>query len=197
MNNLSFKIAPYKLFCFDVQGTLIARDGRVLEGVKEQFAALGARSVPPWLAFLSNQSDVGLRHWMIAEKFGSLEFINSLPDVETVAQAHRVLAKQLTHLDVLCLQAYAYQNKESKKWSPSPYPMKETMAHPQWLPSWSKPNPGMLLAAMKRTQSTPSETIMISNSASDYEAASIAKVTFMWADEFFCRLKPRGDEMPY
>jgi len=193
----NIKVAPYKLFCFDVTNTLIAKDGRILDGVQEQFAALSAMKSPPWLAFLSNQGDVGLRHWMTIERFGSLDFVQSLPVAHSIAQAHQELAKQLTRLDVVCLQAYAYQNKDSLKWSPSPYPANLAAMHPQWLPSWRKPSPGMLLAAMKRTKSVPAETIMISNSSDDYEAAAAAKVTFMWADEFFDRDTRRDDQMPY
>jgi len=183
---------PRKLYCFDVDGTLIDREGNLLDGVREGFAWLSTMKPTPFLAFTSNQGGVGLRLWMEVGGFGSQTFIDTLPTSEQIAQAHQDLAKKLTPLDVMCFQSYAYQSKTSLKWSPPPLNLSATDKS-AWSQEWRKPSPGMLLEAMKRAGATPAETLMVGNSSDDYEAAEAAGVTFMWAWQFFGRPEPSQD----
>ncbi len=48
-----------------------------------------------------------------------------------------------------------------------------------------KPNPGMLLEAMKDTNVTPDETVFVGDFETDEQAAENAGVRFCWAEEFF------------
>src|SRR5260370_32354391 len=48
-----------------------------------------------------------------------------------------------------------------------------------------KPEPGMLIEAMRHEDVTPDQTIMIGDRPEDEQAARAAGVDFMWADDFF------------
>lgn len=48
-----------------------------------------------------------------------------------------------------------------------------------------KPNPGMLLQAMREAQVDPNETLFVGDMESDQQAAQAAGMGFCWAEEFF------------
>lgn len=50
---------------------------------------------------------------------------------------------------------------------------------------WTKPNPGMILAAAKDLNIDLSHSIMVGDRDMDKEAANRAGVKFLWADDFF------------
>lgn len=171
----------YSLYLFDVDGTLIERDsGIILTGVKERFALLARRK--PRIALISNQGGVGLRHWMFMGNFGDPW---QFPTAQEVRQKHLSLARKLvTWEEADVFQAYAYQSKKTREWSPTPLYLEN---FGPWLPEWRKPSPGMLLEAMKNAEVSPAKTVMIGDSPEDFEAAKAAGVDFVWAYEFFGR----------
>lgn len=170
---------PYKLYIFDLDGTLAGFDSdKLLPGVKEWFET---RPSDCELSLASNQGGVGLRHWMESGGFGHPEELPTEQDVwARLNKITGLLGRKLVGVYV----CFAYQSKKSGQWAPPPI---DCDSLPQWDQRSRKPEPGMLERAMFDADVTPAETLMVGDSEEDQIAAARAGCDFAWAHEFFGR----------
>lgn len=171
-----------KLIIFDLDGTLADRESDQLYPHVKAFFTENATKYQ--FAVATNQGGVGLRCWMMADGFGEPDKYPSRDDIEN--RIYNIDQRELPHDCILAWYVcYAYQSKKSGKWAPSPIGSElESM----WQPSWRKPAPGMLEAAMKDALVYPQETLMVGDSDEDRLAAEAAHCDFQWADNFFERV---------
>lgn len=185
MNKVNFEdVTGYELIIFDIDGTLSDRDTEeLLPNVAQWFKNKGSNFN---IAFATNQGGVGLRHWMEEEGFGTPD---GYPTEDKIKDKIHSLVKKLELFPygsqvVNSYIAYSYQSKKSGKWSPIP---KLRSDNKSWLPEWRKPNPSMLLQAMKDFGIPPNFTMMIGDREEDHEAAENAGILSIDADKFFGR----------
>lgn len=166
------------LVIFDVDNTLADRDSTILyPDVQLWFKAHWGEH---FIALATNQGGVGLRYWMERDGFGDP---SKLPTESGLRQRFRTLLSGVPNSRSIQIHVcYAYQSKDSGKWSPTP-PGRENSE--KWNPANRKPAPGMLLGAMRSYGVSPEQTTMVGDSPEDREAATAAGVRFIHRDEFF------------
>lgn len=174
-----------KLFVFDLDDTLTDRYSNRL---KPEVAAWLLRN--RWrlthTAIATNQGGVGLRLWMEIGGFGEP---SKLPtQTGFIERLFDVLFEMNTVLEhnTLPLFCFAYQSKTTGLWGRYPDNINAELFQEQD----RKPNPGMLLKAMKYYRVSPSETVMIGNGEDDRLAAQNAGCDFIFASEFFTKDLP-------
>ena len=172
-----------KLIIFDIDGTIAEyKTGVLLPTVRKWFKTnIGEYHI----AFATNQGGVGLRYWMERDSFGNPEEYPTKGDIEKHMQKviHQ-LPKQLhTYLGRNWSVCFRYQSKKGT-WSPVP----QGCAHlSTWKQENRKPNPGMLLDAIKKRHVRVAQVLMVGNSIDDELAAENAGIFFVGADDFFER----------
>lgn len=170
----------YKLYLFDLDGTLAALDSHELYPDAAQWLA---DNQSDWM-IITNQGGIGLRHWMETGGFGEPSKFPTLDSFRARIEALWPGAGIFERKVVMCAR---YQSKKSGEWSPLP----QREGHlSMWRQDWRKPAPGMLVYAMSRKESTPEQTLMIGDSEDDRQAAAAAGCDFAWAWEFFGRSQP-------
>lgn len=180
-----------KLYVFDVDGTLVERYGlEPLPGVREWFEKWDAGEMPGVrVAFATNQGGVGCRRNVLSGIWDG--DADKYPTQEQVESRLESLATRLAPNradEILKLAAYYY---------PAGYPLRKDTPNMQREhgPEWRKPNPGMILEAMRLYRSRPSDTVMVGDSGDDRVAADNAGVRFIEAGEFFLGSVP--EEIDY
>lgn len=177
-------MSAYKLIIFDVDGTLSTPDsGKLRSDAKPYFKNLKSaypEGGGPKIALVANQGGVGLRYWMETNGFGEPKEYPT----QKKAEGHiNGVAKEIEKLyekpDIYI--SFAYQSRKGE-WAPTP---KDKRSDPRWRRNWRKPEPGMLLAAMKAAGVKPEETLMVSDDGP--ETAQNAGCDHMWDHEFFQR----------
>jgi hypothetical protein len=145
-----------RLYIFDLDDTLVERwTENLLPGVSEWFQAVNWETTA--CAVATNKGNVGLRYAMEAEGWG--EPGKYLTEEQTIDQLLRVQRKLTTDKDgnfpmmgsrLPMLAAFAMQYKNGR-WAPTPYGEVDGMdlAPQEWSSFWRKPNPGMLVYAMR------------------------------------------------
>lgn len=174
-----------KLILFDLDGTLVEYKGTELYPDSLQW--LIEHGVEYSLGIVTNQGGVGLRYWQETHHFGKPE---ELPTADDVRKHLIAILKQFPpqirgFIEVFV--CYAYQAKSNQKWSPTP---ENRGVEDGWDRDWRKPAPGMLLAAMRKAQVAPEDTLMVGDAAEDEQAARAAGCAFQWAWQFFGRPEP-------
>ncbi len=168
----------HKLILLDIDGTIADRDSTEVYPAAITFF----QTTPSKVAFITNQGgpachDAG---WEFSDKFPSLEMVEkriteilmSLPDGR--------------HYEVFACFAYQQKNEEiivpdtSHRMPGNTLPFYSSIDV-----SWRKPNPGMILQAMKEYNASPEEVLMVGDRPEDKQAAHAAGVDFAWANEFF------------
>lgn len=165
-----------KLVIFDLDKTLAPFDS---DDLYPDAAAWLAEHHPVKIAIATNQGGVGLKFWMERGGFGEPGKYPSLDDVN-----YRLV--RLFQFKFPIFACYRYQSREGK-WGPVP---EGCEFQNEWQQDWRKPNPGMLIQAMKVLDCTPDETLMVGDSEEDRQAAANAGCAFQYAWEFFGREKP-------
>lgn len=173
----------YKLYLFDLDGTLAPMDGDTLYRDAAQWLADNPDA--SWM-IVTNQGGIGLRHWMETGGFGDP---TKYPTLESFrARIERLFPEPGLYERRVILSA-RYQSKKTGEWSPLP---EKGAWLSLWQKEWRKPSPGMLVYAMSRKEVAASDTLMIGDSEEDQQAAAAAGCDFMWAHEFFGRA-PGGE----
>ena len=164
-----------KLYLFDVDNTLAqVHSVALLPGVQEAVATL---PVDAAVALCTNQGGVGLRYWMESGGFGDPSRYETLEGVQ--AKIFRIRDQLFERARVYI--SWRYQSRKGH-WSTVPPGLEND---PAWSKAWRKPNPGMLLQAMRDTGVAPADTLFVGDSEKrDQQAAWAAGCGFMWADEF-------------
>jgi len=171
----------YKLYLFDLDGTLADRDRRTLYPDAAQWIT----DNPDTWMIVTNQGGVGLRHWMETEGFGNPA---EYPTEGEIWERLKALFSDDYHR---ILVAFAYQSKKSSQWSPTPETDRQSLS---WRRDWRKPSGSMLLHAMDRCNVAPEQTLMVGDSDEDQQAAAAAGCDFIWAHEFFGREVPGASD---
>lgn len=173
----------YKLYLFDLDGTLALMDGNTLYPDAAQW--LETNKDKSWM-IVTNQGGIGLRLWMETGGFGDPAKYPTFEDFHARIEAlfPEMDGFALGTKVVVCAR---YQSKKTGEWSP--LPQKGSWLS-MWQQDWRKPAPGMLLYAMRIKEALPSTTLMVGDSEEDQQAAAAAGCDFMWAWEFFGREKP-------
>ena len=173
-----------KLIIFDVDGTLAETYTlNLLPGVKDFFTLSTSADCAeqPKLAIATNQGGVSMRYWMESGGFGRPDTYPTREEVENRLQA--LLQTLTAGIEIRVYVAYGYQNRKGQ-WAPVPAEFRELPAYSQ---SWRKPNPGMLIQAMRDAGARPEETVYIGDRPDDQAAARAAGIRFEWAKDFFNR----------
>lgn len=203
-------MSNYDLIIFDVDGCLTpGMDGiRFPDHVVRKLHTLR----PKRFALAHNAGGVGLRYAVErAGGFGDteeekqaslLQAQSTYPTYEQVLLRLSTIAGQVSIITMRTCYIYACFAYQSKKgnWLPTPYDPKElaawayndkepqSMFHdrdPMWSKAWRKPAPGMLIAAMDETRTSPERTLFVGDTDTDKQAAEAAGCGFMRAKDFF------------
>ena len=177
------------LLCLDVDGTVVETNKSlvIIPKVAEFLSKLDPTRVK--IALVTNQGGVGLKHWMTVNNFGDPSTLPTQQDVESRIQAILDKVKAVFPGQINVYMAFRYQSKggngKPPRWAPVPAAAKND---PRWQQEWRKPNPGMIVAAMKWAGVSPFEknkVLMIGDMDSDEGAAKTAGVLFRRAPDFF------------
>ena len=181
------------LLCLDVDGTIVeSNTSSVLLPCFVKFLSKLDPAVVK-IALVTNQGGVGLRHWMRAGSFGDPSSLPSQEEVEARILSIREKISSIFSGQLACFMAFRYQSKgdasagKAPRWGPVPFSGKEDV---RWKQEWRKPNPGMLLEAMKWAGLSifnKSCSLMVGDMDSDEGAARNAGIKFQRAPEFFMR----------
>lgn len=185
---MSKSTKTYKLIIFDLDGTLVLPFSEVLEpGVKTWYKNFRKHNKTTKLAIATNKGNIGLKYWreVVRAQGGDIgdPNANGWTVESTLEQVYNV-AKQIEATPYVC---FRYQSKKGN-WSPVP-PMLED--DPRWSEEWRKPNPGMLLSAIRDFKASPPATLMVGNSEEDRLAAESAGCDYVDGDEFFKPFRPK------
>jgi HAD superfamily hydrolase (TIGR01662 family) len=172
------------LIILDVDGTLAETYTlNLLPNVQNFFRLVFQSGCPerPKVAIATNQGGVGMRHWMETGGFGKPE---NFPTRQSVEERLKELVAALGgNASIPVYVSYRFRTKEGR-WTPAP---KAEAEDPRWQKEWRKPNPGMLLQAIKDAGTEPQRTLFVGDSPDDQDAARAAGCAFEWAAEFFAR----------
>lgn len=162
-----------KLFLFDIDGTICDQGSTIIYPAALDFFARTSADI----AFVTNQGgpachDAG---WDFSDKFPSFEQVEER--LQTIVRSIPLLSNYAVYV------AYAWKVKSTGKII---VPASDRFIFSASIDeSWRKPNPGMLLQAMKDFRVKPSECLMIGDRDEDRGAAIAAGVAFLRAGEFF------------
>lgn len=177
-----------KLIIFDLDGTLVKpRTLALLPGVRGFFhlAIQNACASPgmPSLAIATNQGGVGFRCQLEAERhtFAAWFYPSESSGAARIRRVVSALGGDGQTLPVYA--SYAYRDQQGR-WSPTPDGKDDD---PRWRRDWRKPQPGMLLQAMRDCGANPTETLYVGDRDEDRGAARAAGCRFASANEFFSR----------
>jgi len=169
------------LLIFDVDGTLVPSFKEDLLPARAPFFARLPAEVG--VALASNQGGVGLRYWMEAEGWGNP---SGLPTPEQAETRLRHIAEQILALrqrELRIYAAFSYCSRDGR-WGPlPPYSWQD----PRWNRDWRKPEPGMILQALRDFGCPAEEALMIGDRPEDEAAAAAAGIRYEDAAEFFGR----------
>lgn len=166
-----------KLFLLDIDDTIADRNSTIVYPAALAFLSRTSADI----AFVTNQGgpachDAG---WDFSDKFPSLEDVEER--LQTIVRSIPLLSNYAVYV------AYAWKVKSTGKII---VPSSDRFIFSASIDeAWRKPNPGMLLQAMKDFRVKPHETLMIGDRPEDKGAAIAAGVAFIWAHEFFGRVK--------
>jgi HAD superfamily hydrolase (TIGR01662 family) len=171
-----------KLYLFDVDGTLVQPfTDNLLYNVANKLAELdgdGHILVP-----VTNQGGPACRH----AGWGDDKY----PTVTEVLRRLYSIEQKLVMLDFPYI-CWVYIDKRGNVHLPPVESQidKATNNHvlsvdPGLDPNWRKPNPGMLLAAMRHYDIAASDTVYVGNGPEDAQAAEAAGVAYRHAGDFF------------
>lgn len=181
----------YDLIIFSLDGTLCRYPGTdLMPGRKEFFERLpeGIR-----VAIATNQGGVGYRRWLETAKsdFATEKMIARYPTQAGVEKRLLTVVGNIEPLigrrEVAIYMCFAYQFK-SGAWAPPPseaYLDGESLLDRRWRQNRRKPEPGMLLAAMKFADAIPERMLFVGNDDNDKEAARRAGCAYQDEEEFF------------
>jgi len=165
-----------KLFCWDVDGTLV-KDYKSAELMPQVVAYVqGLRGSDTEIALVSNQGGVGFRLW------GEANEVKGWQNYPTEAAVRERLAQVAEQIEVLSgirpriYCAFQYKLKHG--------PMTQPDGAREWSYNWRKPNGGMICQAMADTLGE-FETVMVGDFTEDEFAAGRAGCKFVWASDFF------------
>lgn len=177
----------YKLYIFDIDGTLVPFEEGYTPNAPQEYLP----NVEEWfnnnldkkVAFATNQGEVGLRYWMETADFGEPE---KYPTEEQAEKKYYGIAMFLSgdrdpHIEM----CYRYQTKKGK-WSPVPSGRED---EPAWKLTHRKPNTGMIEDIISEYDFSRRHICFVGDSEEDLQAASKAKINFVYASVFF-RRKP-------
>lgn len=169
-----------KLIIFDLDGTLVRPFGsELLPGVAEYFGYLN--KLPDWnrplVALATNQGGVAYR--LHREEAG--QDASKYPTKDEADRRVFGVVERLKLDPMLVYISYAYKFSHGY-WADIPI---QYVRDARWLPSWRKPNPGMLLQALADTGVAPNQALMVGDTDSDKEAAVNAGIPFKTAVQFF------------
>lgn len=170
----------YKLYLFDLDGTLAPMDGDKLYADAARWFANHPDT--HWM-IVTNQGGIGLRYWMESGGFGEPA---KYPTLESFQTRVRSLFNDEGIYERKVIMCARYQSKKSGEWSPIPPKIGFLSI---WREDYRKPAPGMLLYAMSCKEVSPEQTLMIGDSEEDQQAAAAAGCDFAWAWDFFGREK--------
>lgn len=173
----------YRLYLFDLDGTLAPMDGSELYPDAAQW--LQDNPAASWM-IVTNQGGIGLRLWMETGGFGDP---SKYPTLDSFRARIVALFPEPMMYERKVIMCARYQSKKSGEWSPLPEKIGWMSI---WHQEWRKPAPGMLRYAMSRKEVAPEHTLMIGDSDEDQQAAAAAGCDFMWAHEFFGREKAQS-----
>jgi D-glycero-D-manno-heptose 1,7-bisphosphate phosphatase len=163
-----------KLAIFDADGTICDREsGEFLPGVDRVMEDLRVCNVN--LAIASNQGGVGCR------ALGGFGYPERYPTEAQTLDRYRALADHIGARLYLC---FAYQTRDGQ-WSDAPA---DALAPEFWRRDWRKPQPGMLLQAMRDFGVLPNEALFIGDRPEDEIAAARAGAWFVWAKDFLAAI---------
>lgn len=177
------------LLLLDVDGTIAERHSSQLNPNAREFfkllagGAAGRRTQQiPAVGLVTNQGGVGLRMWMEESLFGDPD---QYPTLDVVRTRLAALVAQIP-VETKLYVSYAYQTQRTKEWAPVPY---QFAGMPEWSRSWRKPQPGMILAAMKAARVTdPEKVLLVGDQETDEDAAIAAGIRFVYARTFWERV---------
>lgn len=189
--------SPYDLILLDVDDTLVEAFG--IRFKKNVIARLESLPKSTQLALVTNQGGVTLRYWMESEGFGEPKKYPTYDDINNRLLEITKRIQGRTGLPVKIYKSLAYCTKKGK-WSPTPFD--HVLENPalmeqlgdelrEFRHDWHKPEPGMVLQAIKDHKVEPGRVLVVGNSDEDRAAAEAASrvlgqpVAFAWADDFF------------
>lgn len=174
-----------KLIIFDLDGTLVHPFTSDFEpGVLHWFKS---KRRGQKLAIATNQGGVGLRHWREVVRAEGGDIGDPNANGWTQASIEERVNSIAQRLGATPYMSFAYQSKKGH-WSPTP---EGAEGDPRWSQAWRKPQPGMLLQAMRDAGVTAENTLMVGNSDSDADAAAAAGIAYQTMDEFFAEHRPQ------
>ena len=159
----------FRLFIFDADGTLIDRDsGAYLPGVAGIADGLSQYAQ---VAIATNQGGPACRDadWPWSSNF---------PTLEEIEASYGLLAQRM---GARLYMSLAYRTKGGALIFPKGVPADD----PRLDPSWRKPEPGMIIQAMRDAYVTADQTVFIGDGKEDEQAAAAAGVRFIPAGKFF------------
>jgi HAD superfamily hydrolase (TIGR01662 family) len=184
--------AKIELVIFDVDGTLAeAYALDLLPGVRDFFQLVfhsGCEYVPK-VAVATNQGGVGMRYMLERRGLGSHEKYPTVGEIEKRLREILASLGAAPHLPIYV--SYTYQTRQGK-WTPVP---PEEAENPRWMRQWRKPQPGMILQAMKDAGVSRRQTLFVGDSPDDQGAAHAAGCRFAWAGDFFARFWKTCDQL--
>lgn len=113
------------------------------------------------LAFCTNQTSVGKRHWMQVGEWGDPKRLKGERAIRSMYE--RLVVQDLGFPSAGLYMAFRCRGKQG--WGPAPV-TKSGLA-PEWNPEWVKPNPGMLRQAAADLGVKTSECIYIGDDIDD------------------------------
>ncbi len=168
----------YKLFCFDIDGTLADRDSielypEVLEYFRENFSSGG-----PAIALITNQGGPACHD-------AGWEFSANFPNFEEIRERLEIISGKVSEVILsppAVFVAWAFKTRDG------------AVIYPQGIEdslkdeNLRKPKPGMIFQAMEiEGIDNPADILMVGDRPEDQGAARAAGVGFEWASEFFGR----------
>lgn len=172
------------LLCLDVDGTIVEsnQSSVLLPAAAEFFSKLDPEKIK--VALVTNQGAVGLKHWMATNGFGDPNSLPSQDEVEKRLETITNKSKEIFKGEIKLFMAFRFQSKTGR-WGPAPFKDKDDL---RWQQDWRKPNPGMIVAAMKWAGIgffNKTKVLMVGDMDTDEGAAKSAGVMFKRAPQFF------------
>ncbi len=165
-----------RLYLLDIDGTIADRDSVVIYPEAMDFFTHTFTDV----VFVTNQGGPACHD-------AGWDYSNKFPSLEKVEKRLITILENVPAKSCRLYACYAYKIKSGSVIVPKLAPNPALNIWASVRESWRKPNPGMLLQAMKDYQVRPIDCLMIGDRDEDRQAAEAANMPFMWAGQFFDR----------